>query len=64
LVNNVLGRKVHKDNILDDAKKFPDLSENMWYYEAMMEAINSHLYNRDENFNEIWIEIIYPQLDL
>jgi len=36
----------------------------MWYYEAMVEAINSHLYTRDKNLNETWIEIIYPQLDL
>ena len=37
LVNNVLGRKVLKENILPDAKTFPDLSPNAWYYEAMME---------------------------
>ncbi len=64
LVNNVLGRKVHKDNISEGAKVFPDLLENMWYYEAMMEAINSHTYKMDENMSESWIEIIYPSLDL
>ncbi len=64
LVNNVLGRKVHKDNILEGAKVFPDLLENMWYYEAMMEAINSHTHKMDENMSESWIEIIYPSLDL
>jgi hypothetical protein len=64
LVNNVLGRKVHKDNILENIKVFPDLTLDSWYYEAMVEAINSHLYSIDENLSEVWIEIIYPTLDL
>ncbi len=57
LVNNVLQRRVHKADILPDAKTFPDLKEAMWYYEAMMEAINPHLYNRLEDGYEEWIEI-------
>lgn len=64
LVNNVLERKIHKDNILAGIKMFSDLDENMWYYEAMVEAINSHIYLRDENKNELWLQIIYPELDL
>lgn len=64
LVNNVLGRKVQKENILEEAKVFSDLLENAWYYEAMVEAINSHLYTIEENMSEIWIEIIFPTLDL
>ncbi|MDW5299933.1 MAG: S-layer homology domain-containing protein [Sedimentibacter sp.] len=64
LVNNVLGRGIHKENILKEARVFPDLSDTMWYYEAMQEAINSHLYIRNEDMSELWIEIIYPKLDL
>jgi hypothetical protein len=64
LVNNVLERRVHKENILPDAKKFPDLLESKWYYEAMMEAINSHYYNRMEDTYEEWTEIYYPELGL
>jgi hypothetical protein len=64
LVNNVLGRKVHKDYILENIKTFSDLKEDMWYYEAMVEAINSHIHEQDENMSEVWIEIIYPELDL
>ncbi|MDD2505243.1 MAG: S-layer homology domain-containing protein [Bacilli bacterium] len=64
LVNNVLGRGVHKENILKEAMVFPDLLDTMWYYEAMQEAINSHLYIRNEDMTELWIEIIYPKLDL
>lgn len=63
LVNNVLGRKVHKDDILENIKVFPDLKEESWYYEAMVEAINSHLYSIDKDLSEVWIEIIYPALD-
>ncbi len=64
LVNNVLGRRIHKENILEGIKVFPDLLDTMWYYEAMIEATNSHLYKRLEDSSELWIEIIYPYLDL
>ena len=64
LVNNVLVRGVNKENILKDARVFPDLLDTMWYYEAMQEAVNSHLYIRNEDMAELWIEIIYPTLDL
>jgi hypothetical protein len=53
-------RKVKAENILPDALQFPDLVKGKWYYEAMMEAINSHLYERDEDGYEIWTEIYSP----
>ncbi len=64
LVNNVLERRVHKEHILSDAKRFPDLLDTMWYYEAMMEAINSHLYIRLDDTYEQWTEVYYPKLDM
>ncbi|NLL82080.1 MAG: S-layer homology domain-containing protein [Tissierellia bacterium] len=64
LVNNVLEREVHKENILAEAKEFPDLLEDMWYYEDMVEATNSHHYLRLEDNSELWTEIYYPELDL
>lgn len=64
LVNNVLERMVRKENILPEARKFPDLPDTMWYYEAMEEAVNSHLYIRLEDRSESWIEIFYPILDM
>ena len=64
LVNNVLERRVHRENILPEARAFPDLLDTMWYYEAMQEAINSHLYIRLEDSFENWIEIYYPTLDM
>ncbi|MDY0236038.1 MAG: S-layer homology domain-containing protein, partial [Gudongella sp.] len=64
LVNNVLERRVHKENILENARMFPDLAESKWYYEAMQESINSHLYIRLEDTFEQWEEIIYPSLEM
>jgi hypothetical protein len=65
LVNNVLGRKVLKENILPDAKTFPDLSPNAWYYEAMMEAINGHYYERENPDDyEVWTELYETHIDL
>ncbi|MFA7533614.1 MAG: S-layer homology domain-containing protein [Tissierellaceae bacterium] len=64
LVNSVLARRVKKENILPGIREFPDLSPNMWHYENMVEAINSHTYIRLEDSYEEWIEIYYPQLDM
>src|SRR5665648_274773 len=57
LVNNVLERRVKEENILPEARLFPDLLKSMWYYEAMEEAINGHLYIRLEDTYEEWTEI-------
>lgn len=56
LVNNVLGRGVKKEHILKGIKEFTDLREDEWYYEAMVEAINGHIYER-ANTLEIWKEL-------
>lgn len=57
LINNVLGRSVSKENIHMDALKWSDTTETAWYYEAVIEATNSHEYNLDENKKELWIGI-------
>jgi hypothetical protein len=64
LVNNVLQRRVHTENILPDARQFPDLEKGKWYYEAMQEAINSHLYNRMEDTYEEWTLITFPMTEM
>lgn len=64
LVNSVLDRKIQKSHILNEANIYPDLSENMWYYEDIIEATNSHLYLKDTDLNEIWLQLISPDLDL
>ena len=54
LINNVLGRKVPAENIHPDAIFWPDISENDWFYEAVMEATNSHDYMYEEDGDELW----------
>ena len=53
LVNNVLNRGVLYENILDGIKEFKDLDKDQWYYEAMVEAINGHIFKWENNI-EIW----------
>ena len=58
LVNNVLDRRVKKENILPSAIQFQDLSANAWYYEACQEAVNSHYYIRKNSSDfEEWTEL-------
>jgi hypothetical protein len=64
LVNNVLNRKVHAEDILPDAAQFSDLENGKWYYEAMQEAVNSHNYERAEDDYETWTEIYYPIIEM
>lgn len=64
LVNNVLERRVRRSDILPGARQFPDLPENEWYYEAMMEAVNSHYFERLEDDYERWTEIYYHELEM
>lgn len=60
MVNNVLKRKVRKENALEGIKKFSDLQEDKWYYEPMIEAINRHDYEKErlEDGSEIWIKLL------
>lgn len=63
LVNKVLDRRVHAEDVLPQARQFPDLIKGAWHYEAMQEAINSHYYNRKSDTFEEWLEIYYPNLE-
>ena len=54
LINNVLERAVPAENIHPDAIFWPDISEDDWYYEAVMEATNSHDYTIEEDGDELW----------
>lgn len=56
-VNNALNRKVNAENILSDAKQFSDLKKGTWYYEAIQEAANSHLYETSTDKIEKWTKI-------
>ena len=57
LINNVLERAVPEENIHPDAIFWPDMSSDDWYYEAVMEATNSHDYIYEEDSDELWTGI-------
>ena len=43
IINRVLGRKPHKDGLLEDMITWPDnMNVNAWYYADIQEATNSH----------------------
>jgi len=63
IVNRVLERAPHKDHLLDDMIEWPDnMDEDMWYYEAIQEATNSHVFNRhydkEKQPYEVWTELL------
>ncbi len=64
LINNVLGRNVKPEDILPEAKKFPDVSESDWFYTDIMIAVNSYLYEALPDNYQKWIEIIYPVIEM
>ncbi len=53
-INNVLGRIVTQENIHPSAIMWQDNTKSSWYYEAVMEATNSHDYSLDEEAKEMW----------
>ncbi len=54
LINNVLERAVPEENIHPNAMFWPDMESDDWYYEAVMEATNSHDYIYEEDKDELW----------
>ena len=56
IVNRVLGRKPSKNNMkISDRINWPDCTTDDWFYEAIMEATNSHTYQmgkRAETWND------------
>lgn len=59
LINEVLDRRVDLAGIHSDAKVWPDNTSEKWYYEIVMEATNSHDYERKEKAKSIekWTKI-------
>jgi uncharacterized repeat protein (TIGR02543 family) len=54
LINNVLERTVPEENIHPEALSWTDIESSDWYYEAVMEATNSHDYLFEEDGDELW----------
>lgn len=62
IVNRVLGRKPSKNNMkISDRINWPDCTTDDWFYEAIMEATNSHTYQMGKRA-ETWIDKL-PQRD-
>lgn len=58
IINRILVRYVNNDGIHNDAKQWPDNNPNAWYYFDVLEATNSHKFERqDDDIHENWVEI-------
>lgn len=59
IVNRMLQRKVSSDYILETATFWTDNPKSAWYYEDVMEATNSHTYERlgEGQIEERWVEM-------
>lgn len=67
LVNNVLNRHVESDDdLVSGFKKWPDNSSQSWYYFDIIEATNTHDYERKTDGKyEVWTELLEnPDWDL
>ena len=65
LINKVLNRKVSEEGLLENARYWKDNSRDAWYYEDVIEATNSHDYERDEatgieKWTEIKVDKVWP----
>lgn len=68
IINRMLSREVDAAGLHADAKLWSDMSASDWYYYSVLEATNSHNYNRTENgLTESWTSInenkIWSELD-
>ncbi len=59
LINKVLNREVDEEGLLADAKQWPDNQKGKWYYYQVLEATNSHDYERRsaDSYVENWTAI-------
>jgi hypothetical protein len=60
LINRVLNREVDEDGLLDNATYWPDNQEGKWYYFDVLEATNTHDYDRrsSDSIMENWTELL------
>ncbi len=58
IVNRMLVRYVNDDGITENAKQWPDNSEDSAYYYDILEATNSHDYDKQEDgYNDLWKDV-------
>jgi uncharacterized repeat protein (TIGR02543 family) len=53
LINNVLGRQVDADGLLPDATQWTDVDVDDWCYYIVLEATNSHDYDRRSTDSQV-----------
>ena len=60
IVNRMLKRSVSSENIHADAIRWTDNPQEAWYYEAVIEATNSHKFDRLSGslVEEKWTELL------
>lgn len=65
MINRILEREVKEEGMLEGMVTWSDNTADMWYYEAVQEATNSHTYNRTEEqvpkmtfHYETWLELV------
>lgn len=68
IINRMLSREVDAAGLHADTKLWSDINASDWYYYNVLEATNSHNYNRTENgLTESWTSInenkIWSELD-
>ncbi len=58
VINRITIRKPHKEGFAEGHIDWPDISENDWFYNDVIEATNSHDYIRiDDLMTEDWTEL-------
>jgi len=58
IVNRMLNRFVEKEGVHKDAIVWPDNPQDAWYYLIVIEATNSHLYEKiEDSVYETWTEL-------
>ena len=59
LINELLDRRVNLAGLQKDAKQWPDNTPDKWYYEIVLEATNTHDYERADKAKsmETWTKI-------
>ena len=58
IINHMLNRHVQEDGLVAGAKRWEDNSQDKWYYYEVIEATNSHAFDRAEGETyETWTEV-------
>jgi uncharacterized repeat protein (TIGR02543 family) len=54
IINRVLNRKIHVEDVPEDMRQFADVFPDQWHYAEVVEAMTNHIYRRREDDYELW----------